>query len=153
MSAWRVPQAEGGYPLNIKEVTASRGKIVRDEPIAALFSQGRVSLVGRFQELEYQLAAKTTAGYRGDKSLNRPDAMIWGLTALFPAMAREAQDAASGKAGQLRQRDRPNFANLGYANLKQRGRERPTFNRPPGKPYGKRSNRPTSTECQVRLAA
>jgi phage terminase large subunit-like protein len=92
----RTAVAEGGYPLNFREVTASRGKVVRAEPIAALFSQGRVSLVGRFAELEYQLQAMTTAGYRGDKSPDRADAMIWGLTALFPAMARSAREDAAG---------------------------------------------------------
>lgn len=87
----RTAVAEGGYPLNFREVTASRGKIVRAEPIAALFSQGKVSLVGRFQELEYQLCAMTTAGWRGDRSPDRADAMIWGLTAIFPAITSEAR--------------------------------------------------------------
>ena len=114
----RTAVAEGGYPLNFREVTASRGKHVRAEPIAALFSQGRVSLVGRFQDLEYQLAAMTTAGYRGDRSPDRADAMIWGLTAIFPAMAREARDAATTGVGprrRRRDRDRPQYANVGYS--------------------------------------
>jgi predicted phage terminase large subunit-like protein len=132
----RTAVAEGGYPLVIKEVTASRGKIVRAEPIAALFSQGRVSLVGRFPELEYQLAAMTTAGFRGDKSPDRADAMAWGLTAIFPAMAREARDAATpGGPRRRRDRERQKFGNLGYSHLKKWTRERPTFYRPPGKPY------------------
>ena len=101
----RTAVAEGGYPLNFREVTASRGKVVRAEPIAALFSQGRVSLVGRFAELEYQLTAMTTAGYRGDKSPDRADAAVWGLTALFPAMAREARDAAAGPNAPRRNRE------------------------------------------------
>jgi predicted phage terminase large subunit-like protein len=94
-----------GYPLNFREVQATRGKVVRAEPIAALFSQGRVSLVGRFAEMEYQLTAMTTAGYRGDKSPDRADAMVWALTALFPAMAREARDAAAGPDGPRRHRE------------------------------------------------
>jgi predicted phage terminase large subunit-like protein len=92
----RTAVAAGGYPINFKEVAASRGKVVRAEPIAALFSQGRVSLVGRFPELEYQLCAMTLAGYKGDRSPDRADAAIWGLTALFPALAREARDVAAG---------------------------------------------------------
>ena len=87
----RTASAEGGLPIPVREVTASRGKAVRAEPIAALFAQGKVSLVGRFQELEYQLCAMTTAGWRGDKSPDRADAMIWGLTAIFPAIARETR--------------------------------------------------------------
>lgn len=83
-----------GLPIPFREMHASRGKHVRAEPIAALFQQGKVSLVGRFQELEYQLCAMTTGGWRGDRSPDRADAMIWGLTALFPAMTREARAAS-----------------------------------------------------------
>jgi predicted phage terminase large subunit-like protein len=79
--------------IPFREVTASRGKVVRAEPIAALFQQGRVSLVGRFQELEYQLCAMTTAGWRGDRSPDRADAMIWGLTSIFPAITSEPRRA------------------------------------------------------------
>jgi phage terminase large subunit-like protein len=31
----------------------------------------------------------TTAGYRGDRSPDRADAMVWGLAAVFPALARQ----------------------------------------------------------------
>jgi predicted phage terminase large subunit-like protein len=101
----RTAVADGGYPVNFREVTASRGKVVRAEPIAALWSQNRVCLVGRFTELEAQMLAMTTAGYRGDRSPDRLDAMVWGLTALFPAMAREARDAAAGPDGPRRHRE------------------------------------------------
>jgi predicted phage terminase large subunit-like protein len=103
----RTAVAEGGYPLNFREVTASRGKVVRAEPIAALFSQGRISLVGRFPELEYQATAMTLAGYRGDKSPDRLDAMVWGLTALFPAMARSAREEAAGPNARPRRSHTP----------------------------------------------
>jgi predicted phage terminase large subunit-like protein len=101
----RTAVADGGYPVNFREVTASRGKVVRAEPIATLWSQNRVCLVGRFTELEAQMLAMTTAGYRGDRSPDRLDAMVWGLTALFPAMAREARDAAAGPDGPRRHRE------------------------------------------------
>lgn len=96
--------------IPFREVTASRGKHVRAEPIAALFSQGRVSLVGRFQELEYQLCAMTTAGWRGDRSPDRADAMIWGLTAIFPAITSEARKArnAQPKVILAYQKSKPN---------------------------------------------
>jgi phage terminase large subunit-like protein len=121
----RTAVAEGGYPLNVKEVVASRGKHVRAEPIAALWSQGRVALAGRFTDLEHQMLSMTTAGYRGDRSPDRLDAMVWALTSLFPAMAREARDAASGGIGPRRRRDRerPAFANCGYSAQKQRLRQ------------------------------
>jgi len=87
----RTASTDDGLPIPFREVHASRGKVVRAEPIAALFQQGKVSLVGRFQDLEYQLCAMTTAGWRGDRSPDRADAMIWGLTEVFPAITREAR--------------------------------------------------------------
>jgi predicted phage terminase large subunit-like protein len=75
-------------PVPFREVTASRGKVARAEPIAALFEQQKVSLVGRFEQLEAQLEGFTTAGYIGTKSPDRADAMIWGLASLFPGMTK-----------------------------------------------------------------
>jgi hypothetical protein len=66
-----------------KAVTASRGKAVRAEPIAALYEQGKVRHVGQFVELEDELSAFSTVGYTGAKSPNRADALIWALTELF----------------------------------------------------------------------
>lgn len=105
----RTAQTEDGLPIPFREMHASRGKAVRAEPISALFEQGKVSLVGRFQELEYQLCAMTTGGYRGDRSPDRADAMVWGLTAVFPTVTREA-----------RKRSTPPKVQLGYSNAKRR---------------------------------
>lgn len=69
-------------------VSASRGKIVRAEPIAALFEQQKVVMAGVFPMLEDQLCAMTTGGYVGDRSPDRADAMVWGLSHLFPGMTR-----------------------------------------------------------------
>jgi phage terminase large subunit-like protein len=66
-----------------KAVTASRGKAVRAEPIAAIYEQGKVRHVGNFFELEDELAAFSTIGYTGPSSPNRADALIWALTELF----------------------------------------------------------------------
>ena len=60
-------------------VTAARGKMVRAEPIAALYEQKKVSHVGMFNELEEQLCSYTT-GSR--KSPDRLDALVWALTEL-----------------------------------------------------------------------
>jgi predicted phage terminase large subunit-like protein len=90
----RTASTDDGYPLTFREVTASRGKVVRAEPIAALFEQGKVSLVGRFLELENQLCSMTLAGYMGDRSPDRLDAMVWALSALFPAVVRESRKGA-----------------------------------------------------------
>lgn len=68
-------------------VTATRGKLVRAEPIAALYEQGRIHHVGRFNELEDQMCLFTTDGIRipGD-SPDRVDALVWGFSSLFQRM-------------------------------------------------------------------
>lgn len=72
--------------LNIIEVRATRGKHVRAEPIAALYEQGRVHHVGSFSELETQMTQMTNAGFEGEGSPDRCDALVWALTELFPEM-------------------------------------------------------------------
>lgn len=67
----------------VKLVTASRGKHIRAEPIAALYEQGRVHHVGVFPELEEQMGMMTTAGYQGSGSPDRLDAKVWALTELM----------------------------------------------------------------------
>lgn len=78
-----------------KAVSASRGKVVRAEPIAALYSTedkvGKVSHVGIFAKLEDQLCGFTTAGYVGDRSPDRADALIWALSELFPMVTKPAK--------------------------------------------------------------
>lgn len=66
--------------VSFKEVTASRGKTARAEPVAALYEQGRVSHVRGLADLEDQLTLMTMAGYAGEGSPDRVDAMVWGLT-------------------------------------------------------------------------
>lgn len=73
--------------VRVIEVTATRGKHVRAEPIAALYSLGRVSHVGSFTALEDQMCRMTAAGYEGDGSPDRVDALVWGLTELFPTVS------------------------------------------------------------------
>lgn len=75
--------------LPIIEVRASRGKHVRAEPIAALYALGRVSHVGTFRELEDQMCKMTAAGYEGEGSPDRCDAMVWLLSELFPDLVRK----------------------------------------------------------------
>jgi predicted phage terminase large subunit-like protein len=74
-----------------REVKASRGKAVRAEPVALLFDQGKAMLAGSFPKLEDQLCSFTTAGYMGDRSPDRADAMVWALSEVFPAIARDRQ--------------------------------------------------------------
>lgn len=69
--------------VSYKEVTASRGKVARAEPVAALFEQGQVSMVGGFAELEDQCCLIDGSGYIGEGSPDRADAMVWALTELM----------------------------------------------------------------------
>lgn len=73
-----------------RKVVASRGKVVRAEPISALTEQGKVRFAGSFPELEDELCGFTTAGYIGTGSPNRADAMIWAMSELFPGIAKRA---------------------------------------------------------------
>lgn len=66
-----------------KEVVASRGKAVRAEPISALYEQKRVHHVGDFPDLEDQMLNFTAAGFVGDGSPDRVDALVWALTELM----------------------------------------------------------------------
>ena len=66
-------------------VRASRGKVVRAEPVAALYQQGRVHHIGTFPQLEDQMTNFTSdidraaAGYSPD----RVDALVWAFTELL----------------------------------------------------------------------
>ena len=65
-------------------VHASRGKYVRAEPVAALFEQNRVHLVGSFPLLEDQLTQFTPDMDRGKSgSPDRADSMIWAISELL----------------------------------------------------------------------
>lgn len=86
MVGFVVKAAKPGVPF--KQVTASRGKVVRAAPISALTEQGKIRFAGEFPELEEELCAMTTAGYIGSDSPNRADAMIWGFTELFPGLTK-----------------------------------------------------------------
>ena len=75
--------------LRIIEVTATRGKHVRAEPIAALYTMGRISHVGAFPELEDQMCLMTAAGFEGEGSPDRCDALVWAFSELFPKLTRK----------------------------------------------------------------
>jgi phage terminase large subunit-like protein len=70
-------------------VNASRGKMVRAEPVSALYEQGRIRHVvadladNPLAELEEEMRRATSAGYVGEGSPNRLDALVWALTDLF----------------------------------------------------------------------
>ena len=63
----------------VKLVHASRGKVARAEPVAALYEQSRVHHVGTFPDMEDQMCNWT----QGDASPDRLDALVWALTELL----------------------------------------------------------------------
>lgn len=75
-----------------KEVNASRGKVVRAEPISALYEQKKIHHVGYFPDVEEQLCSMTQSGYVGIRSPDRADATIWGFTELFPMMTAKVDN-------------------------------------------------------------
>lgn len=68
--------------IPFRQVRASRGKLVRAEPIANLYEQGRVHHVGAgFVQLEDQMCS-----YVPNSDLDSPDhmdALVWGITELL----------------------------------------------------------------------
>lgn len=74
-------QIDGAMP--VRTVRATRGKWVRAEPVAALYAEGRVCHVGRFEELEEQMCAFGSDGRVGGRSPDRLDALVWAVTDLL----------------------------------------------------------------------
>lgn len=68
--------------VNVKLVTATRGKVVRAEPIAALYEEKRVQHIEPMPELEDELCTYDGTG----DSPNRLDALVWTLTELSSEM-------------------------------------------------------------------
>ena len=66
--------------VSYKKVTATRGKLVRAEPVAALSEQNRLHLVGNFPRLEDELTNYTPMA---PGSPDRMDAMVWAITELM----------------------------------------------------------------------
>lgn len=77
-------KAMGIEPPPFRAVRATRGKMVRAEPIAALYEQGRVHHCNVLQQLEAQMV--TYIGDRRDKSPDRLDALVWCFTYIMQAM-------------------------------------------------------------------
>lgn len=71
-------QLRPGIPY--KGISATRGKILRAQPVSALAEQGRLSMVGYFPELEEQMLNYT--GEPGEGSPDRLDAYVHAVTAL-----------------------------------------------------------------------
>jgi phage terminase large subunit-like protein len=68
-----------------RAVTASRGKVTRAEPVAALYEQGRVFHRGPFDALEDEMASFTSNFDRAKAGFSpgRVDALVWAVTDLI----------------------------------------------------------------------
>jgi phage terminase large subunit-like protein len=92
-------------------VRASRGKVVRAEPVAALYEQGRVHHIGTFPQLEDQMTNFTSdidraaAGYSPD----RVDALVWAFSELLvePMKGEAIFELARRNAEAAEQRRKP----------------------------------------------
>ncbi len=69
--------------ISYRPVHASRGKLARAEPVAALYLQGRVHHVGAFPALEDQMCAFTGGPLSHAASPDRVDALVWALSELM----------------------------------------------------------------------
>jgi phage terminase large subunit-like protein len=80
-----------GHDLPLKLVHASRGKVARAEPVAALYEAGRVRHVGVFAALEDEMCGLILGGgYQGPgRSPDRADALVWAFTELMLGTAGE----------------------------------------------------------------
>ena len=78
--------------VNYRAVRASKGKVARAEPVAALYEQGRVRHLGLHAALEDEMCRMAMTGYQGQGSPDRVDALVWALTEgmLEPARNRLA---------------------------------------------------------------
>lgn len=77
----------------VELVHATRGKVVRAEPISTLYEQGRIHHCGQFDLLEDQMCLFSTDMLRGGSlgSPDRVDALVWGLTKLFDKITGRAR--------------------------------------------------------------
>ncbi|WP_375256030.1 DNA-packaging protein [Yoonia sp.] len=74
--------------MSYRSVHASKGKVARAEPVAALYEKGRVQHVRGLAQLEDQMTQMTTAGFVGRGSPDRVDALVWALQDLLTEPAR-----------------------------------------------------------------
>jgi len=91
MVSFTIKSVDRSVPVEL--VHASRGKVVRAEPISALYEQGRIHHVGRHDKLEDQMCEFSVDNVRNAStgSPDRVDALVWGLTKIFDKIAGRRQ--------------------------------------------------------------
>lgn len=83
--------------IKVYMVRATKGKMVRAEPISSVCEQGRLHMVGHFAELEEQMT--TFTGKDGEKSPDRLDALVWLFTKLMIKSQKEIEEGISTTGG------------------------------------------------------
>jgi phage terminase large subunit-like protein len=83
----RAVLAEVDARVPVADVRATRAKVLRAEPVAALYEQGRVRHAGDFRELEDEMMNFDAEGLSAGRSPDRLDALVWAITSL--AFTRE----------------------------------------------------------------
>ncbi|MDO9638811.1 MAG: terminase family protein [Pseudotabrizicola sp.] len=78
-----------GALVAYRGVSATKGKILRAEPVAALYEQGQVVHCGQLRKLEDQMCLMSSRGFKGEGSPDRVDALVWAMheAMLAPAKA------------------------------------------------------------------
>ena len=71
-----IRSTEGGLMVPVVFVRASRGKVIRAEPVASLYKRGLVHHYGNFDKLEDEMCTWVPGERR---SPNRLDAMVWAI--------------------------------------------------------------------------
>lgn len=94
-----VRTVEGAENVSYKEVHASKGKLARAEPVAALYEQGKVSHIGQFAVLEDEMCTYEAAS--GQQSPNRLDALVWALTELMLGKQKNLTTGPAVGLGQI----------------------------------------------------
>jgi len=69
--------------IQVKVVTASRGKVARAEPISRLMAKGRIHHVGEFPALEDEMCTYYQTKSKAQPSPNRYDAYVWTFSELM----------------------------------------------------------------------
>lgn len=83
--------------IKVYLVRATKGKMVRAEPISAIYEQNRIHHVGLFPELEEELTTYT--GNVSEESPDRMDALVWLFSKLMLGLGGELASMPSASGG------------------------------------------------------
>jgi terminase large subunit-like protein len=111
--------------ISYKNVSASRSKAIRAEPISAFYEQGKIHHVGRFDALENEMASWQPGV--STWSPNRVDALVWVLMELM--LGEGAYEAACFGSEDEEEREHGSIWDSG---LDVRHGDRPRIERPGG---------------------